>query len=395
MSDQTSRWLPFEGLVVRPGYRGVSFPAENNQSSNPPLLFTPLKIRNVELKNRIVVSPMCQYSSQDGSMNDWHLVHLGGLARGGAGLVFTEATAVHPDGRITPWDAGLWPQDQTGEQLANLTRIVRFIHSQSAKAGIQLAHAGRKASTLPPFFENSRKQLKPEDQHGWLTLGPSPIPWSHNFLTPHELSIAEIHEIIQQFLDSTALAEKAGFDVLELHFAHGYLLSSFLSPVSNKRMDEYGGSWEGRAKLCLELTKAVRSAWSHEKPLFVRLSCTDWVEGGWTIDDTVKLSAQLASVGADLIDCSSGGNAFNQKIPDKPGFQVPFSEAVRKNVRVLTGAVGRITTAQQAEAILQSNQADLIFIAREFLRTPHWPLYAAHELGHDIQWPLQYERAKL
>jgi len=349
-------------------------------------LFSSLRIKNITLKNRIVVSPMCQYTATDGFTNDWHLVHLGTRAVGGAGLIFTEATAVSPEGRISPGDVGLWKD----EHIHGLSRIVSFIHLQGAIAGIQLAHAGRKASCSVP--RDGGKQLD-EKHGGWQTVAPGAIPFLAEDRKPEPLNKEGIHKVVSDFKAAAGRALAAGFKVVEIHSAHGYLLHEFLSPLSNQRTDEYGGSFENRIRLLQQVIDAVKSVWPAENPLFVRISSTDWTEGGWTVEDSVKLAYILKDMGVDLIDCSSGGNVLNAKIPVSPGYQVPFSEAVRKT-GILTGAVGFITTARQAETILQEEKADLVFLARELLRNPYFPLFAARELDDDITWPVQYMRAK-
>ena len=332
------------------------------------------------------MSPMCQYSSEDGFSNDWHLVHLGTRAVGGTGLIFTEATAVSPEGRISPGDLGLWKN----EHINGLYRIVEFIHMHHAVAGIQLAHAGRKASCAVPH--EGGKQLD-EKHGGWETVGPGNIPFIVSDRAPRSLNNESISKVVSDFRAAAGRARLAGFDVIEIHSAHGYLLHEFLSPLSNQRTDEYGGSFENRIRLLSEVVDAVKSEWPDDNPLFVRISATEWTEGGWTIEDSVKLADLLKVKGVDLIDCSSGGNAYNVKIPLVPGYQVPLSEAVRKT-GILTGAVGLITTARQAEEILQEGKADLVFFARELLRNPYFPLLAAREINDEIQWPLQYLRAK-
>lgn len=351
-------------------------------------LFSPLKIKNIELKNRIVVSPMCQYSSNDGFANDWHLVHLGSKAVGGAALIITEATAVSPEGRISSADLGIYKD----EHITKLKQITDFIEAQGSVAGIQLSHAGRKASHVVPW--NGGKQIPSDQPNGWKTAGPSPIPFSEVEEAPIELDKAGIEKIKADFKAAAKRAIAAGFKVIELHGAHGYLLHEFLSPVSNKRTDEYGGSFENRIRLLKEVIETVQEVWPKENLLFVRISATEWTDGGWTVDDSVTLVKILKSSGVDLIDCSTGGNIPNVKIPLKQGYQVEFSEKVRKESGILTGAVGLITTPFQADEIIQEGEADLIFLAREMLRDPHFPLRAAHELGHEIKWPLQYERAK-
>jgi NADH:flavin oxidoreductases, Old Yellow Enzyme family len=349
-------------------------------------LFSSLIIKNITLKNRIVVSPMCQYSAIDGFTNDWHLVHLGSRAVGGAGLIFTEATAVSPEGRISPGDLGLW----NDEHIHGLRRIVNFIHLQGAISGIQLAHAGRKASCAVP--REGGNQLD-ENHGGWRTVAPSNIPFIVEDRAPESLDKENIRKVVSDFKAAARRALIAGFKVVEIHSAHGYLLHEFLSPLSNKRTDEYGGSFENRIRILLQVIDAIKSVWPAENPLFVRISATDWTEGGWTTEESVNLAHILKDIGIDLIDCSSGGNVYNAKIPVSPGYQVPFSEAVRKT-GILSGAVGFITTARQAESILQEEKADLVFLAREFLRNPYFPLNAARELGVDVTWPMQYLRAK-
>jgi 2,4-dienoyl-CoA reductase-like NADH-dependent reductase (Old Yellow Enzyme family) len=350
-------------------------------------LFSSLTIRNITLKNRIVMSPMCQYSSVDGFSNDWHMVHLGSRAAGGTGLIFTEATAVSPEGRITPGDLGLWKD----EHIPGLSRIVSFIHQHGAIVGIQIAHAGRKASCAVPW--DNGKQLG-EDQGGWTTLGPSSIPLIDGDRAPESLDEKGIRKVISDFKEAARRARIAGFNIVEIHSAHGYLLHEFLSPMSNRRTDKYGGSFENRTRLLCEVIEGVKSEWPAENPLFVRISATDWAEGGWTLEESVKLASILKDLRVDLIDCSSGGNVYGAKVPSTPGYQVPFSEAVRKT-GILTGAVGFITSASQAETILQEEKADVVLLARELLRNPYFPLYAAHEQGLDITWPVQYLRAKL
>ena len=350
-------------------------------------LFQPLTIRSIQIKNRIAVSPMCQYSSEDGFANDWHLVHLGSRAVGGAALIIAEATSVSPQGRITPHDLGIW-KDQHVEFLK---RITHFIQQQNAVAGIQLAHAGRKASHHRPW-EGSAVLQQHED--AWKTEAPSAIPYKNDEPTPHELSKEEIQNIVDDFKKAAIRAKEAGFQIIELHGAHGYLLHEFLSPLSNHRKDEYGGSFENRIRFVIEIIEAVRKVWSDDLPLFLRISATDWVEGGWTMEESVELSKIVKTKGVDLIDCSSGGNSPEQKIPVSPLYQIPFSERIKNEAGIMTGAVGLITTAQQAEEIISSQQADIIFLARQFLREPYFSLHAAKELGVDIVWPSQYDRAK-
>lgn len=351
-------------------------------------LFEPISFRSVELKNRLVVSPMCQYSAVDGFTNDWHLVHLGTRAVGGAGLVFTEAAAVSPEGRITPDDIGIWKP----EHLENLKKIVSFIAAQNSVPGIQLAHAGRKASHHSPW--KSAKPLKPEEG-AWQTVGPSAAAYRKGDPEPKQMDDADIQKVIDDFVRSTKYALEAGFKVVEIHAAHGYLFNNFYSLLSNHRTDNYGRSFENRVRLLLEVTGAVRQVWPAELPLFVRISATDWVDGGWTIDDSVELSKLLAQKGVDLIDCSTAGNSPEQKIPVGPMYQVEFAERIKREAGIATGAVGLITTAGQAESIVSSNRADLIFMARQMLRDPYFPLNAARELNVDVKWPDQYLRAKI
>ncbi len=353
-----------------------------------PHLFSPIKIKNVELKNRIVVSPMCEYSSEDGFANDWHLVHLGSRAVGGAALIITEATAVSPEGRITYGDLGIYKD----EHIAKLKQITEFIHQHGAFAGTQLAHAGRKASHELPWLGNA--QFPSDHEKGWKTVAPSAVPFTPNEEPPIALDKAGIEKVKADFKAAAARALAAGFDVIELHGAHGYLIHEFLSPLSNQRTDEYGGSFENRIRLLVEIIESVRETWPAENPLFVRISSTDWTEGGWTADDSVALAKVLIDKGVDLIDCSSGGNVATAKIPLKPGYQVEFAEKIKKEAGILTGAVGLITEPSQANEIIQEGEADLIIMAREFLRDPYFPLRAAHQLGQEVKWPVQYERAK-
>jgi len=349
-------------------------------------LFSSLTIREITLKNRIVMSPMCQYSATDGFSGDWHLVHYGARASGGAGLIIMEATAVSPEGRITPGDLGLW----SDAHIQGLKGIVSFIHGQGSVAGIQLAHAGRKSSCAVPV--QGGRQLD-EKQGGWRTVAPSGIPFMDGDRTPEALNKEGIGQVISGFRDAAVRAREAGFRVAEIHSAHGYLLQEFLSPLSNRRSDEYGGSFDNRIRLLRQVVEAVRSVWPAGNPLFVRISSTDWTEGGWEAEDSVKLASILKERGVDLIDCSSGGNVYNAVIPFSPGYQVPFSENVRKT-GILTGTVGLITTAGQAESILLEEKSDLILMGRELLRNPYFPLHAARELGDDISWPVQYLRSK-
>jgi 2,4-dienoyl-CoA reductase-like NADH-dependent reductase (Old Yellow Enzyme family) len=352
-----------------------------------PGLFDELKLRGLTLRNRIAVSPMCQYSCTDGLANDWHFVHLASRAVGGAALVFTEATAVTPDGRISPQDLGIW-NDAQGAALA---RIVSFIDAQGAAAGIQLAHAGRKASTRRPWDGGG---AVPEPEGGWaLVNAPSAIPFSSSYLVPHAMTESGIAEVVEAFAAAARRALDAGFRVIELHAAHGYLLHEFLSPLSNTRTDRYGGSFDNRTRIVREVAAAVRRVWPETHPLFVRISATDWTDGGWDLPQSIQLARALKECGVDLIDSSSGGNVATAKIPLGPGYQVPFAEAIRRDAGIATGAVGMITDSAQAEQVIRSGQADLVLLARELLRDPYWPLRAARELGATIEWPAQYLRA--
>ena len=349
-------------------------------------LFAPLPLRSLVLSNRIVVSPMCQYSSVDGFANDWHFVHLATRAVGGAALVMTEATAVTADGRISPQDLGIY-QDRHVEGLAN---CVRFIHSQKALAGSQLAHAGRKASTGRPWEGGGAVG---RDQGGWEPVGPTAEPFADNYPMPRPATPDDIAAITDAFAVAARRALEAGFDVVELHAAHGYLIHEFLSPLVNRRTDAYGGSYDNRVRLCLEVVDAIRGVWPDRLPLFVRISATDWKEGGWDLEQAVELARRLRSHGVDLVDCSSGGAVQDQQIVVGPGYQVPFSDRIRRDAGVPTGAVGLITTAEQADAIIRGGQADVVLLARELLRDPYWPLHAADQLGQRVPWPPQYLRA--
>lgn len=351
------------------------------------ILFSPFDLKNVRLKNRIVVSPMCQYSAKDGFANDWHLVHLGSRAVGGAALIIQEATSVSPEGRISPDDLGIWSDDH----IEFLKRITAFIKENGSIAGVQLAHAGRKASFDTPW--NGSKQLTPADG-GWKTVAPSPIPHQEGNIPPEALDAGGMEKIRADFRSAAKRCIEAGYEVLELHAAHGYLLHQFLSPLSNQRTDQYGGSFDNRVRFVLEIVAATQEVWPAENPLFVRISATDWAEGGWSPEESVKLSAILKDMGVDLIDVSSGGNISYQEIPLSPGYQVPFAESIKKETAAVTGAVGLITNAKQAEEILQEGKADLIIMARELLRDPYFPLHAAYELDEELQWPEQYDRAK-
>jgi 2,4-dienoyl-CoA reductase-like NADH-dependent reductase (Old Yellow Enzyme family) len=346
-------------------------------------LLSPLTVRGITLRNRIVMSPMCQYSSEEGLANDWHLVHLGSRAAGGVGLVMVEATAVTAEGRITPKDMGIW-----GEQhIEPLARIARFVHSQGAIAGIQLAHAGRKASCEPPWLGGSR--LKP-GAGGWTVVAPSAIPFNEGDPAPIELDEAGINGVVAAFENAVHRALAAGFKLIEVHDAHGYLLHEFLSPLSNRRIDQYGGSLENRMRLPLRVCERVRALVPSDLPVFVRISATDWVEGGWDIEQSVAFAKCLRDLGIDLIDCSSGALTPTARIPVGKGFQVPFARQIRQEARIMTGAVGLITEAAYANEIITSGDAELVFIARELLREPYWGLKAQSELGAEPNWPLQY-----
>lgn len=349
--------------------------------------FNPVHFKSVKLKNRIAVSPMCQYSSQDGFANDWHLVHLGSHAVGGAGLVFTEAAAVSPEGRISPDDLGIWKDDH----IEFLKRITSFIESQNAVPGIQLAHAGRKASHSSPWKGN---KMLSTDNGGWQTLSPSPIPYKETDTVPKEMSIGEISAVVDNFRQATIRSAKAGFKIIEIHAAHGYLINNFLSPLSNHRTDKYGGPLANRCNFLLEVIDAVQENWPAELPIFVRISASEWIEGGWSIEDSVYLAKLLKQKNIDLIDCSSGGNGANQKIAVAPLYQVPFAERIKNEAEIATGAVGMITTIEEIESILDQKRADLVFMARQLLREPYFPLHAAKKLNFEIKWPPQYERAR-
>jgi len=350
-------------------------------------LFSPLKIRNVVFKNRIAVSPMCQYSAVDGFPGEWHFVHYGSRAVAGTGLIIQEATAVSPEGRISYGDLGIW----TDDQLVAYKKLTTYISSHNCIPGIQLAHAGRKASATKGW-ERARSLSKEEG--AWKTYAPSAIAFSDKYSAPAEMSEDDIKKIVVDFKQASLRAVLAGYKTIELHFAHGYLVHEFLSPLSNLRIDKYGVSFENRCRLALEITRAVRSVIADVVPLFVRLSCTDWVEGGWNINDSVRLAKLLKEEGVDLIDCSSGGNISSAKIPIAPGYQVPFASQIKKEAEMLTCAVGLITKAAQAEEIISENKADIVLLGREMLRNPYWSLNAAKELNVDAEYPLQYLRAK-
>ncbi|SMO78726.1 NADPH dehydrogenase NamA [Gracilimonas mengyeensis] len=352
-------------------------------------LFSEVALRSLTSRNRIMVSPMCQYSSEDGFATNWHLVHLGSRAVGGAGIVMSEATAVSPEGRISYADLGIWKD----EHLPKLKQITEFVKDQGAIPAIQLAHAGRKASKNKPWEGN--EYITPEKE-GWDIVAPSAIPFKEDAPVPKEMEKHDIEKVIEDFVAAAKRALKAGFEIAEIHAAHGYLLHEFCSPVSNDRSDKYGGSFENRIRLVLEVTEAVREVWPAELPLFVRISATDWLpeRESWTIEDSVNLSKELKKRGVDLIDVSSGGLVPEQKVDGGPGFQMPFAEQIKREAEIATGAVGIITQAQQAETILRTEQADLIIMAREFLRDPYFPLHAADNLRDNIEWPNQYKRAK-
>jgi len=351
-----------------------------------PHLLSEIRLRDVVLPNRIGVSPMCQYSCEDGYANDWHFVHLSTRAVGGAGLVFTEAAAVTPEGRISPQDLGVWSE----AHFEPLERITRFIDAQGSIAGIQLAHAGRKGSTCRPWSGKGAVSLA---EGGWIPVAPSPIPFSANYPVPRELTLEEIRSLQDAFVTAADRSYRAGFRVIEIHAAHGYLFHEFLSPLSNKRSDEYGGSFENRTRFLRETVAAVRKALPDRCPLFVRISATDWTTGGWDIEQSVELSAKLKTLGADLIDCSSGGNIERAEIPTGAGYQTPFAEQIRREAGIATAAVGMITAPAQADHIIRTGQADVILLARELLRHPYWPLHAGEELGYPMTWPAQYLRA--
>ena len=350
-------------------------------------LFDELKIRDVRLANRIAVSPMCQYSCDNGLATDWHFVHLGSRAVGGAALVMAEATAVLPEARISPQDLGIWSE----AHIEPLARIAHFIHSQGSTAGIQIAHAGRKASTARPWDGTGKLG---EREGGWSDVfAPSAIAFAPNYPMPAAVTIERIAAIVDAFGRAAQRALDAGFRLLEIHSAHGYFLHEFLSPLSNRRTDLYGGSFENRTRIVREVVARIRRFWPERLPLFIRISSTDWVEGGWDIEQAVELARALRTLGVDLVDCSSGGNVADAKIPLAPGYQVPFAERIRRETGILTGAVGMITEAHQADGIIRGGQADIVLLAREMLRDPYWPLHAAAQLGKSISWPAQYLRA--
>ncbi|XZF14128.1 NADH:flavin oxidoreductase/NADH oxidase [Chitinophagaceae bacterium MMS25-I14] len=351
------------------------------------VLFTPLQIRGITFRNRIAVSPMCQYSAHDGFANDWHVVHLGSRAVGGAGLVITEAAAVLPEGRISPEDLGIWKD----EHIAGLRRITGFIHAQGAIAGIQLAHAGRKASVYAPWKPQGQV---PAGEGGWKPVAPVPKPYYETDQAPDALAEDGIQYIVKAFGSAAKRALEAGFKLIEIHAAHGYLIHQFLSPLVNNRTDDYGGNFENRIRFLNEIIVEIRTVWPEDYPLFVRISATDWVEGGWTIQDSVALAKVIQPLGADLMDCSSGAIIPKVKIPAGPLYQLPFAATVKKESGMMTGAVGMITTAEECEDIVASGKADIVLLAREMLRDPYFPMHAAKQLGVDFKWPDQYVRAK-
>lgn len=349
-------------------------------------LFTPFSLRSVTFPNRIGVSPMCQYSSEDGFANDWHLVHLGSRAQGGAGLVMMEASAVTAEGRISIADLGIWKD----EHVPGLERIARFVHGQGARVGIQLAHAGRKASMSAPF---GGEHLLSAEEGGWQPVAPSAVAFGPGYATPRALENSEIAGVVRAFAEAARRALAAGFDFVEIHGAHGYLIHEFLSPLANKRTDEYGGSLQNRARFGLEVAEAVRAAWPENLPLLMRISATDWVEGGWTVDESVELARGLKERGVDLVDVSSGGMTPDAKIAVGPGFQAPFAARIRKEAGVATAAVGMITEPEQANALVAEGSADMVMLARQMLRDPYFAVHAAEALGETASWPKQYLRA--
>lgn len=351
-----------------------------------PGLFDPFVLRGVTFANRVFVSPMCQYSCSDGLANDWHLVHLGARAVGGAALVMTEATAVMPEGRISPQDLGLW----SDAHAAALAPSIRFIRQQGRVAGMQLAHAGRKASTRRPW--EGQGAVMPE-AGGWQPVGPDTHRFADNYPVPRPLDAYGLRQVVDAFRQAAQRSRDLGVEVVEVHAAHGYLLHEFMSPLSNTRTDAYGGSFDNRIRLTLEVVDAVRAVWPDRLPMFVRISATDWTDGGWDVEQSVELARRLRERGVDLVDCSSGGNVPHVQIPLAPGYQVPFAERIRREAGVATGAVGLITTATQADAIVREERADAVLLARQLLRDPYWPLGAAHELGVPVEWPAQYLRA--
>lgn len=352
------------------------------------VLFSPLSIKSVTIKNRIAISPMCQYSATDGFPNDWHLVHLGSRAVGGAGLIITEACAVVPEGRITSHDIGIWKD----EHIENHKRLTQFIEGQGSVPAIQLAHAGRKASCDTPWMGGHYLDM---DKGGWKIVGPSELPFKKDAPTPYSLSKDEINTVIEAFKLAAARSLLAGYKIIEIHAAHGYLIHQFLSPLSNHRTDEYGGSFENRTRILIQIVKAINQVWPKELPIFVRISATDWTTGGWDLEASIQLVNILKEIGVDLIDTSTAGNIVDATIPVAPGYQVPFAMEIKKQTGILTGAVGLITEGAQAETILNNKEADLILIGRSALRNPYFPMQAAKELNENLKWPLQYERAKI
>ena len=363
-------------------------------------LFTPYALRSLTIPNRIWMAPMCQYSAAaegeaTGAPTDWHLVHLGARAAGGAGLILTEATAVSPEGRISPYDLGIW----NDAQVAAFRRVVNFLKEQGSVPGIQLAHAGRKASTERPWVDRGR-QIAPGEPHGWTPLAPSALPFSAASTRPEELSVTQIEAVVRQFAEAARRAREAGFEVAEIHGAHGYLIHQFLSPHSNRRTDAYGGSFEGRARLALEVADAVRAEWPEDLPVFFRVSATDWIaenpeddRASWTLEESVRLAKELQAHGVDLMDVSSGGNVPDAKITTGPGYQVPFAERIRNQAGMPVAAVGLITEPAQAQEIVATGQADAVLLGRQLLRDPYWPRHAAAELGGEVHRPVQYHRA--
>ncbi|KAJ1857496.1 NADH-dependent flavin oxidoreductase [Coemansia sp. RSA 1722] len=387
---------PAPGTAIEPSELEIQQGFANGKNPDPlPKLFQPLKIRGYNIKNRIWVSPMCMYSAQDGFVSDFHLSHYSQFAMRGAGLIMVEATGVLPEGRISPNCLGIWKD----EHIEGLRRTVSHMHKYGAVAGIQLGHSGRKGSTIPLQLYGTRDTFKSTLEEGaWpdKVYGPSAIPYDENHYVPKEMTAEQIKLVQQAFIDGAVRADKAGFDVIELHSAHGYLLFEFLSPLSNKRTDDYGGSFENRVRMLIEVARGVRKVLPEHKPLFVRVSSTDWVEGGWTAEDTVALAKLLTNEGVDLLDCSTAGNDPRQNIPLAPGYQVQFATKVKDEVPgMLTGAVGLINNGKMAKDIIESDKADAIFVAREFLRNPSFVLSTAHELGINIKWPNQYERGRL
>ncbi len=353
----------------------------------PSLLFQPLRLRGTEFRNRVFLSPMCQYSASEGMPTDWHFVHLGSRAVGGAGLVMVEATAVSPEGRISPGDCGIW-SDSHAEAFG---RIAQFVSGQGAVPAMQIAHAGRKASVDVPW--RGDKPLS-DAEGGWTIHAPSPVAFDERSRVPAEMTAVDLDKTERDFADAARRAGDAGFQAVEVHMAHGYLLHQFLSPLSNRRADAYGGSFENRCRFPLRVVRAVRASWPSDRPLFVRISCTDWVDGGWDLEQSIALCRELKNAGVDLIDCSTGGLVPYAKIPAGPGYQTRFSAAVRSAVGIPTSTVGLITQPMQAEHILVTGQADAVMLAREMLRDPYWPLRAARVLRAETAWPVQYERAK-